>query len=377
MTKAVFETATFADVIKKADRVAPSKGNAFDKAAGIIIAVHPGDEANVVVRATNLNVYSMEWVDFVELSGEPVEWRIPSRLFAQVIASLPIGTGKTVTLEEVTQNGKTHLALSSGRTKAKFNLMQVEHYPAWSAFDPTNLIKADNLGGKIAQVEWAAAKSDADSQLEGVHFDGEHALATNRYRLACAELHIPDLPASVTVPAGILGQILKQTGEVMIGVTEHQLLLMPDDSTQIRAILYGGEYPKVERIMNREYPDILKVRKTPLLEVMTRATAFAGADRFPKLRVFIGREEIAVMMDNEEVGLLGDVVEVAGYATHPRVEMFFTPQYLIDAVTFAPSEEIEIHYDHENPSRIVYIDGGSGYEVWVMPRKANQVEQGS
>jgi DNA polymerase III sliding clamp (beta) subunit (PCNA family) len=276
-----------------------------------------------------------------------------------------------VKLEEVSTDGKSHLALSSGRTKAKFNLMQVDHYPAWSAFDPSDLISAENLGGKIALVEWAAAKSDATTQLEGVHFDGERCVATDRYRLASTDLAIPDLPAAVTVPAGILSQILKQTGEVRLGVDTQQLLMMPDDSTQIRAILYGGEYPKVERIMNREHPDRLKVRKSQLLEVMTRASNFAGADRFPSLKMFFGREEIAVMMNNEEIGLLGDVVDVPGYATHGRVQIIFTPKNIIDAVTFCPNEDIEIGYDHENPEKIMYLKGGSGYEAWIVPRTAN------
>ena len=369
MTTIVFETATFADVVKKADRVAPSKGNAFDKAAGIVIEVSPSMNS-VVVRATDLNIYSMEWVDYVSAEGPDTVWRVPSKLFAQVVTGLPIGSGKTIKLEEVNNNGKTHLALSSGRTKAKFNLMQVDHYPAWSAFDPTGLIKADSLGGKVALVEWAAAKSDATTQLEGVHFDGSRVVATDRYRLACTELHIPDLPTAVTVPAGILGQILKQTGEVMLGVDEHQLLIMPDQATQVRAILYGGEYPKVDRIMNREYPDVLKVRKTPLLEVLNRAASFAGADRFPALKLFFGREEIAAMMDNEEVGLLGDVVEVPGYATHNRVQIIFTPKNIIDAIEHCPNDEFEIHYNHENPEQIMYLNGGSGYEAWMVPRKA-------
>lgn len=370
MTSVVFETATFADVIKKAERVAPSKGNAFDKAAGIVIEVSPSVNT-VVVRATDLNIYSMEWVDFTSIDGPDAVWRVPSKLFAQVVGSLPIGSGKTIKIEEVKNaEGKGHLALSSGRTKAKFNLMQVDHYPAWSAFDPSGLITADNLGGKVALVEWAAAKSDATTQLEGVHFDGTRVVATDRYRLACTDLFIPDLPAAVTVPAGILGQILKQTGEVNLGIDEHQLLLMPDESTQIRAILYGGEYPKVDKIMRREYPDMVKVRKTPLLEVLNRAASFAGADRFPALKLFFGREEIAAMMDNEEVGLLGDVVEVPGYATHNRVQIIFTPKNIIDAVEHCPNEEFEIHYDHEKPEFIMYLNGGSGYEAWMVPRKA-------
>lgn len=367
MTKITFETATFADVIKKAAKVAPTKGNAFDKAAGLVLEIDPGN--SVIVRATDLNIFSMEWVDYVEAEGPAVTWRVPSALFAQVMSSLPIGSGKHVTLEGKLDKDRPFLFLSSGRTRAKFNLMSLDHYPPWYPFDPSDLIKAENLGGRIAQVEWAAAKADATPQIQGVHFDGERCIATDRYKLACADLRIPDLAEPVTVPAGILGQILKQTGEVMIGIDENQLLLMPDESTQIRAILYGGEYPKVDRVMRRDQPNVLKVKKAPLLEVMTRASNFAGNDRFPALKLFIGREEIAVMMENSEIGLLGDVCEVPGYAQHDRRQVVFTSRNILDAVSYAPNEEIEIHYDESKMDNIMYVNGGSGFEAWVVPRR--------
>lgn len=370
MTKITFETATIADAIKQAAKVAPSKGNAFDKAAGIVIEYN-SSTSTVTIRCTDLKVYRTEWVDYVGAEGPSCTWRVPSQLFAQVMGSLQIGTGKEVTLQDTTnEKGYTQLTLAANRTRAKFNLMDAEHFPLWYPFDPANLIKAENLGGRIAQVEWAAAKSDAAPIIEGVHFDGERAVATDRYRLACAELLIPDLPSPVTVPAGILGQILKQTGEVMIGVTEQQLLIMPDDATQICAILYDGSYPNVDKIMRRDYPDKIKVRKAPMLEVMSRAANFSGNDRFPSLKCFIGAEEVAFMMVNEEVGLLGDVVEVPGQAVHDRVEVVFTSKNLVDAVSNCPNEELEIFYDAADIHKIMYINGGSGFECWIVPRQA-------
>lgn len=367
MTTVTFENSTLADVIKKAERVAPDKGNAFDKAAGILIEVT--DEV-VVVRATNLNIYSMEWVGHLGVQGPSTTWRVPSKLFSQVVNSLPIGSGKTVTLAEMENNGRKFLSLKSGRTSAKFNLMETDHYPQWSAFDPTDLIKAPDLGGRIAQVEWAAAKSDATTQIEGVHFDGVKVVATDRFRVAVSELKIPDLDSAVTVPAGILGQILKQTGEVRIGVDEKQLLLMPDESTQIRAILYGGEYPHVDKVMKRDQPDSVTVKKAQLLEILTRASNFAGNDRFPKLTMFFGKGEIAVMMNNQEIGLLGDVVEVPGQIPHDRVQIYFTPKNILDPISYSPNDEVTIKYNHEVPEGIMYINGGSGYEAWTKPRSA-------
>lgn len=370
MTKVTFETATLADAIKKAEKVAPSKGKAFDKAAGIVFEITPGAQPPVVIRATNLDIYSMEWVDALSVEGEPAKWRLPSSLINQVVGSLSIASGSTTTLEEVVdKKGHSFVQLTtSGRTKAKFNMMSIDEFPIWSAFDPDNLMPVEGIGGRIAQVEWAAAKDAATPILCGVHFDGELCVSTDRYRLAVAELPIKDLEYPVTVPAGLLGGILKERGEVLIGVEGGQFLMMPDKFTQIRAIMYGMDYPKVSRIMDRDKPQTIKVRKAGLLEIMARATAFSGNERFPTLRVFFGNEEIAVMMDNYEVGLLGDVVEVPGQAMHPRYEIKFAPRNIMEGITRAPNEEVDIGYDTSKPKGTIYINGGSGYEAWIMPR---------
>lgn len=367
MTKAVFETAALADAIKKASRIAPSRGQAFDKANGIVMVVDPAS-GMVIVKATDLLVFSMEWISTLEAEGEPVAWRVPSRVFSAVIAGLPIGTDKTVTLEEKQTGRLTMLHMTAGRTRAKFNLQMMDYYPVWDPFDPADLKEVDDLGGRIKMAEWAAAKGD-EPPLSGVHFNGQHVIACDRYRLAVVDMPIPHLDEPVTVPAGMLGTILKQTGEVHIGIKDGFLLMMPDETTQVKAVVFGVEYPPVERIKVRDHPAHVRVRKAPLLDIMQRASTFAGTDRFPILRLFFGKEEIAAMMDTREVGTLADLIEVPGYCDHPRHEIKFTPSNIIEAVEAAPNDEITIGYDPGNSMKFLHIDGGSGYETWIAPRK--------
>ncbi len=381
MTKVVFETATLADAIKKADRVAPTKGTAFDKAAGIVLTIDPGTSL-VTVRATDLRVYSMEWVTALSVAGdEQVEWRVPSKLFATVLNGLPIGTGKEVTLEEITNGRNRFVQLTSGRTRAKFNLMVTDYYPVWDVFDPADLFECDDMGGRIAMVEWAAAK-DAEPPLSGVHFTGTHVKATDQYKLTSAPLQMSTFIEPFTVPAGILGQILKQTGEVRIGLSQEGMLqIMPEPTVQIKAIVFGVEYPTagIGRIeaLGRALPNRVKVHKEPLLEIMRRASAFSGNERFPVLRVFFGKEEIAVMMDTKEVGVLADMMDVPGYCDHPRIETRFGPDNIIGAIEHIPNDVLTIGYDKDNPKAPFYIDGGSGYEAWIMPRKGTSTEGGN
>ena len=368
MTKVTFETATIADAIKKAARVAPSRGEAFDKAAGLVVEVNPDQEPSIVLRATNLDIYYREWIDTVDVEGEATIWRLPAALIASVMATLPIGSGKTVTLEEVKQGHGQHLLLKSGKTKAKFNLMMMDHYPEWDIFDPDDMEIIDDLGGRISMVEWAADKSQVP--LCGIYFTGDSLVSTDRYRVARTPLAVPNLPdQDVIVPAGILGSILKQTGEVRIGFTETQMLLMPNETTQLRVVRFAAEYPpRINVIMNPSRTASVEVPKDQLLDIIRRASVFSGDDRMPTIRLFLGSEEVAVMLDNADVGRIADVIDVPGQCAHSRVEMKFTPKFLTDALDKVPNERVTLGYNHETHTPIIYIDGGSGYEAWVVTR---------
>jgi DNA polymerase III sliding clamp (beta) subunit (PCNA family) len=374
LTKVVFETATLQSAINKASRIAPAKGAAFDKAAGIIIEVNPVADVPVIIRATDLDTFYMEWVDCVLAEGDPTIWRVPSKVFAGVMAGLPIGSGREVTLQDVmNDNGYRYLQMTQARSKAKFNLLAAEYYPHWSAFDPDILTVTPDLGGKISLVEWAASKGN-DGVLTGVHLDGKRAIATDKYRFATAPLVIEHISDPITIPGTVLTSLLKQKGEVKIAVVDGQLFIMPDLYTQIRTITFGEPYPIVDRIMRRDQPDFVRFRKAVILDMMKQAMNFVGADRNPLLQMYVGREEIAVYLGNRETGGLGDVLDIPTQAVHPRVELRFTPKNIIDAIENAPSEEIVLYYNRTDTRKPVRVDGGSGYEAWVAMRREGSTE---
>lgn len=374
MTKVTFETATLADAIRKAVQVAPSKGQAFDKASGIVIEVNPDDPIPVVIRATNLDVFYMEWVDSVSVEGDKTVWRLPAKVFGGVMAGLPIQS-KQLTLEEIFFNDNKMLQLKQDKKVAKFNLMQADYYPEWAAFDPDNLTIVPDIGGRLGMVDWATDKGSSDlGVLTGVHLDGERAIATDKFRFASVELPIASLSEPVTVPASILTQIIKRTGEVRMAVVDGQLHVMPDETTQIRAVTFGDDYPLVDRIMRRDQPNSVEFKKSAILETMKLAMNFAQADRNPLITLFVGKEQIAVFLAGSDVGNLGDIIEVPGQAQHPRIELRFTPKNIIEALDNAPSEQVRLCYDPQTPRRPVRVDGGSGFEAWIAMRAESKTE---
>jgi DNA polymerase III sliding clamp (beta) subunit (PCNA family) len=361
--KVTFENATIADSVGKAARVAPTRGMAFDKASGILMTLDP-EEGTVTLKATNLNLFYLEVVDAVEVEGEGT-WRFPSMIISAVLAKLPIGSGKTVTLE---QKGNS-VELKSGRTTAKFRTMEVGHYPDWEPFDPDKLEMVPDFGARIQQVEWAAL-DEPEAIYAGIHLDGTVAIATDRFRMAMVECEAEPIYKPITIPSGILQPIVRNLRDVAIGIDEGQFLMMPDVSTQIRTIIYDKVYPPVQKAFDRTWPNSVKIRKQPLLDAIDRAVVFVQGNRSPSMTFIIGKDEIAVMCSDQDMGLLGEVVDLNGQADHKRHKVLFTPKNLTDALNAAPSEEVIIHYNTEESAWPFKIDGGSGYTALAMPRQS-------
>lgn len=362
MTKVTFENATIRDVIGKASRIAPTKGSAFDKAAGIVIDVD-ADQNEVTVRSTNTEVFYMEITDAVEIEGASCVWRIPSGLLDGICSKLPITSGATVVFDG---DGPT-LKIATGRMRANLRLMDPNYYPEWKPFDPSSLSGVSDFGGRLQQVQWAASKTGT-APLTGIHLNGEVAGATDSYRVAITPCDIPQLYEPVTIPAATFTPLMKSLGEVRIGQEDGQLLVMPDDSTQIRAVIYPQKYPNLPKFIKRDESHACFLKKDHLLEMIEQAMVIGARDRTPLLKAIIGMEEFAVLMEDQEMGLLGNVIEIGGQATHDRHYIGFTPDNLTAALRAAPNEDVTFYYVVGSPMKPVRIDGGSGYEVLIMPR---------
>lgn len=361
--KVTFENATIADSIGKAARVAPTRGEAFDKASGILITLDP-EQNTVTLRSTNLHLFYLEVVDAVDVQGEG-EWRINAQMLAGVVSKLPIGSGKTATFELI--GSEVHM--KSGRTTAKFRTIDPTYFPKWEPYDPDKLEMVPDLGQRIQQVEWAAAE-DHEISFAGIHLDGVHITATDRIRLVRVPCEAEPIYRPVTIPAGILKPLLTGLRDVAVGIDEGMFLLMPDTSTQLKTRIYDREYPpSIKTAFDKfDWPSKVTFRKSALLEIIDRASVFAQRDRSPKLDLIVGKGEIAVMCSDVDMGLLGDVIEVSG-ADHSRHRMIFTPRNITDALNAAPSDEVDLYYNVDEANYPIKIDGGSGYVAVVMARR--------
>ena len=359
MSKVVFEVATISDAIRKAEKIAPDRGAAFDKAAGIVMELYPAEET-VILRATNLDVYYMEWIDALEVSGDPVVWRLPSRVLAGIISSLPIASGRTVAFE--TTEGR--VKITSGKMRCHLNRIDPTGYPEWYPFEEDNLTPCPELGGRLSMVEWAASKTET---ALGLRFTGTHVMAADRYSAARTTLEIANLKEPITIPRGILSGVIKPRGDTKIGVTENQLWIMPDPTTQIRTIILSEGYPPMTTAF-QPLTDLVRFKKSALIDMIGVVMKIVGADRQPTMELIIGKQTISVSMSDDGHGTIGDTIEVPG-ADHPRMSFFCNPSRLQDLLTNSPSDEVILQYQASaaRPVKLL-VDGGSGYEGIIMLR---------
>ena len=364
-TSVTFEAGTIADAMKKSGSVAPAKaGAAFDSAAGIVMDVTPGNNTPCVLRATDTEIFFIETLDVVKAEGDPVRWRLPSQLLANVVGSQASGAGKTITFKQLSPS---QIQVSSASMRSKINLNGNPNYPDWSPLAGVNYTTAPGFGDAVSRVIWAAEKGGGMPVLSGFHLNGTHVVATDRYRVARFPMEI-DLKEPITIPAGKVGSLLRGTGDILVGCQGELFVMMPDDYTEIRTVIFGGQYPAIEKIFDLEYPHSVTFQKQDLIERVQRANHFSGTDRAPVLHLYVGRNQLAIMMENREVGQYGDVIDVPTQADHARVLLRFTPAMILDSLSNSPNPTVTLNYNPDAANRPIRIDGGLGYQCWLAPR---------
>lgn len=375
MISVTFETAGLAAAVGKAARVAPSKGMAFDKAAGILIEGRTKGfvDKPITIKATNLEVDYLEWVEPLELKAdEDFNWRLNSQLLAGFVTGLPIGSGKTVTITQDADNAR--ITMKSGKTKAMISPIVGRSYKEWEAFDGSDLKEVTGFASRINQAGWATDRETVP--YSGIHIDGEHIYATDRYRMVRVPCEVP-ISRPVTVPLDTLAPILKTVEDVRLGVDDRSLMLMPDEYTQMRTVIFDADYPPIERAMKTDFDRVVTLPRIAFREAASRMLGLVGrGERYPRLVMRMHDGLIEMGMEVEGVGSMTDEIEVTtenveiGNPTKTEpIDLFFTPTYLTEALDKTRADTVTLSYRTDTPYRVARVSDGQGYDVWLMPRK--------
>lgn len=365
-----FETASIADAVSKATRVAPTKGAAFDRSAGILFELRPSDPTHTItVKATNLDVTYLQWIDPISMEGDEGDWRVPSTLLAGILAGLPMGAGQKVVIAEKA-NEKDVLIITSGKIKAKIRTMpDVGSFVRWDPFDPVPLVNVAGFATRVAQASWACDRETAP--YTGVHIDGTHIVATDRYRLVKVPCTVP-VDEPITVPLDVIAPIMRNLTDARVRAHEGRLQIMPDSHTQITSTIFGVSYPVLAPITDVTPKATMTLDRDILVDAMNRMLVLAKGERYPVSRLTVGNGAIEVHMNVPEVGEMEDTVSVAEGAAHDPYTIYFTPQNLVEGLNHASNPKVIVGYDPTSPRMPWRVDDGSGYLSWIVPRRMTE-----
>lgn len=363
LTTVSFEAASIIDVIKRAEKAAPKVSTETMRFCGILLDVQPAGNY-VVVRTTNEKVFYREIVDPIGISGERVEWRLSSSYLSKAIATFRAGSGMTI---EFTQNGGL-VEVTQDRKKARMGIMRTDSYPAWYESEIAGAATVVDLGAAIKLVEWAS--DSTIPKLNGVHFTGEGAYATNRYIMARMPLEIAGLEAPITLEAGLINGLIEQRGDVKFKVVGGQALISPQEQIQIRTALIGEPFPPITRAMRTEYPASFRCPRDEIINLVKTGLSMHPDDKSKGalFRFFIGNGTVAAVMEQEDDPTTGirDIIDVGG-AEHDTHEIGFNPHFIAQAISNSPDEAIHMRYDPSDPKTPCLIESESGYQCWVVP----------
>lgn len=357
MAKTKFYVATLAAAVERASRIAPNKGVAFDKAAGIVLEVDP-TEGVAALRSTDLEVYYREEIkDVVEYGDEPAMWRLPSHLFAGIIAGLPLD--KEVTIKD---DGERQVRIFCGRKQAKLRTMPNDTYPEWERVPKDGLKEVPGFAHRVNQVAWAVDRDNVP--FTGVHIDGTHLNATDRYRLARVPCEVP-LDEPVTVAVSTLAPILKNLpGEVMLAADHPNLLVRVGDEVEARCVLLEKKYPDLKRALRDDFSLTVKVHRETLMDAIQAMLVLVKNERYPRMNFDFEEGSISLFMTVPETGDMTDIVE-AEFEHDGLFSIDFTPEFLVKALEAANAEYVTWSLGPDRKAMTSFTDGD--YIAYVMP----------
>ena len=369
MIKVTFDAPTLADAVAKAARVAPTKGAAYDRAAGLLLDVDPAAHT-VILRSTNLDLSYEQILTLQDAKGDTAQWRLPSTLLAGLLSNLPMQSGATVTFYD---KGDKAIRVTSGTMTAKMMTLNPDDFPKLPAIDRSNVSDANDFASKVAQVSWACAKDN--SIMSGVSIDGESLIACERYCAAIVPCVVP-ITKQITVPLFLLSPVLRSATEVQVGADDHHLFIALDAESHATGRILEGEYPDVKKLLRDNYSGFAAINRVAFVEVVNRMMVMARAERLPAMTLEFRTgltKQLVLDLDVPETGRIQDRLDIAG-EYEDDFTIHFTPQYIVSAIDNARGDTVRLDFGRSDkpehgPISPVRVTDDGGYQALVTPRR--------
>jgi DNA polymerase III sliding clamp (beta) subunit (PCNA family) len=358
------------EAVEKASRVAPTKGAAFDKAAGIQISAFPS-RREAIIRATDTEVTFRQKIYATGAQGDDAVWRIPSGVLADFCATLKTGEQDSTTF--IDRGADDRIRLKADRTLAAYNTLDAATYPLEGELPQFDMIPADVLSTRVEQVSWACDSKHA--AMKGVYLDGDNIYGVNPYSMAVVPCKVA-LPEPIIAPLDQLKMILKSSSDVRIGSTGNRLWIHMDDEAVASTLLIEERFPNARQLLRDDFMGVITLHKITALECMQRLAALVKVERLPaiEMRLDAGTLTPTLVFDMSvaQHGRMATDMDVVTEYDQP-FSIRFVPAMIQRAIEHAKGDTVEMWFGKagdpdKNETSAVTIRDKSGYQCVVMPK---------
>jgi DNA polymerase-3 subunit beta len=264
---------------------------------------------------------------------------VPARPFAETLRTLAEPEIRLVV-------EGSRLAVRTGRGRFALPLMDADLHPGVAAPPPlTGTADGSGLLRAFAAVAGAASRDEALPLFTGVriraHGDTLRLIATDRYRLAVAELPWrPVGPLDVLVPATLVTEIARQAAgapELALHADQDRVAVSWRAGDTIGSALLATPFPDESRYLVADQDAAVELSVAELTGAVRRAGLYA--DGRGAITIELADGEVRVRGGSQEIGEAEESVkaEVTG-----RIRQTYRARYLLDALRAFDGERVRL-----------------------------------
>jgi len=337
--------------------------------------------SNILLTIDAESIMSMTTTDLeVELNSsiqldevaEPGEITIPARKLLDICRTLPEGA-----LVEMSLKGDK-VTLKSGKSRFILATLPVSDFPATEQLkNPLTItIPQSNLKNVIARTQFAMAQQDVRYYLNGLLLEVSanklRAVATDGHRLSLCDTEVS---AEVS---DVQNVIVPRKGVIEL----HRLLADNDDNVAISlgtnhirvefedivftSKLVDGRFPDYARVLPQNVDKIVYSDRETLRQALTRASILSN-EKYRGIRLQLKAGEIKALANNPELEEAEEVIDVDYDGSD--LEIGFNVNYIIDALSAIPSNDVQLGFSDSNSSCLVQPKGDDDCKYVVMPMR--------
>lgn len=361
-------------------------GDALNTAVGWVAKMLPARPAIPVTAGILIDAgeqLSLSVFDFVTAGAVNVPGAVVDPGRALVSGVLLARVAKVARGGEVdlVADGGGKLRVTAGSSRWNLPLLALENYPELPAVgDVLGELDGEVLRTALARVLPAVAKGNAAASLPalgGVSLAADGGVltiaATDRYRLAVAEVAWPGEPfAQIVVPGELLGDVLGVLGAGVVLRCDQSTVTAESGAHRVSGPLSADEFPRFESLLDVTGDVVTVLPVAGLQASVERVSAVLGA--VGVLRLDVTADGARLSASSEDEADAGDECSVVSHHG-PDLTVGLNPGYFADALGGIGTELVVLTVPaRANPPlllRPVGSDGApvAGYEHLVMSCK--------